>query len=304
MYEVYLYERSIQTSHLSNNVSLKLEFDLNFYEDTIRFSRIKLSDQQNRIQNVLDVQVCAKVNNIKIKKTIGQIQCSLLTFNYYSNSTEWEWVFDSKDISNIEEIRSGDASFSIEIKIIILTKNENKIIPFNGSGQISFPEEKWLSFIRHFGYSTKYGLTLPPSLLNDKSWLQAFDKLKVARDHMQRGITHDALRQCLSTLEAYSDAKDRGGPYDNKSWEGFLKDFVPQKKAALAGLFSGIATYLNKVGHHRESKQLEDGLKTTIPLDQYEVELLLAISHLTVTYLERIRIGNTQGEIGAKNLHV
>lgn len=292
MYVFSLYEQSMHTYSL-NQTPLRLEFDLNFYDDKILFRRITLSDQKNRIHNILDIQISAKSHFNKLKKTVGQIQSSILTFNKHMNLTEWEWIFDSNDISNIEEARNSDVRFDIEVKLIIQT-NEKEIVPFCGKDQIHFPEKDWLSFIQHYGYSTKYGLSLSTTILNDKSWLHAFDVLKTARDHMQRGITHDALKQCLSVMEAYSDAKERGGPYDKKCWDEFLKDFIPQKKDGLAELFSGVATYLNKVGHHRESKYGEGGTKSSIPLDHYEVELMLAISHLVVTYLERIREENSQ----------
>jgi hypothetical protein len=52
-------------------------------------------------------------------------------------------------------------------------------------------------------------------------------------------------------------------------------------------LLTGVSTYLNKVGHHRNSKMKnEDGNLVHIPLDQYEAELLLGISQLIVTYLK------------------
>lgn len=292
MYVLSLYEQSMNTYSLHQS-PLRLEFDLDFYNDKILFRRITLSDQKNCIYNVLDVQVSAKSHYTELKKTVGQIQSTILTFNKQLNSVEWDWVLDSNDISNIEKVRSGDVRFDIEVKLIIQT-NEKEIVPFCGRDQVHFSEKDWLSFIQHYGYSTKYGLSLSATLLNDESWLHAFDMLKTARDHMQRGITYDALQQCLSAMEAYSDAKERGGPYDKKSWDGFLKDFIPQKKDGLAELFSGVATYLNKIGHHRESKHGEDGTKSSIPIDHFEVELMLAISHLVVTYLERIRKENSQ----------
>lgn len=277
-------------NHLSNNIYFRLEFDLRFHEDIVQFSHIQINDEHKIIQNILDVQSSARVNNITVRKTVGQVQTSLYVFNQNSNVTNWDWVFDSKDISTIEDVRNGDVYFEIEVRAIVqLNENGTRILPFTGKGQVRFPETDWLNFIRHFGYSTKYGLALPPSLLNDRSWLVAFDLLDDARQHMQRGKTHDALRQCLSTIESYMDFAKRGGPYSEKVWDELLHDVVPQKKEGIIRLISGVSTYLNMIGHHRNSLQKENGNLSRVPIDQYEAELMVSISHLVVAYLERLR---------------
>ncbi|BFH61129.1 hypothetical protein [Paenibacillus azoreducens] len=291
MYTINLVESSIHSNYLNNNNSrIKLEFDLRIYEDTIQFVNISLTDQFSRLQNVLDIQVSAKSSYSVIKKTVGQIQTSLWVFNQNSGHNRWDWIIDSNDISTLEGVRNGDLELDIEVKAIVeITENGSKMIPIIGRERVRFSETDWISFIRHFGYSTKYGLSLPPSLLNDKNWIEAYDSLNDAREHIQRGKTYDALRQCLSVIESYIDTDKRGGPYSERVWEELLHDITPQKKDGIAGLFAGVATYLNKVGHHRNSRQKVNGNLETIPLDQYEAELLLGISQLVVTYLERLR---------------
>lgn len=291
MYTINLFESSIHNNHLNNNYRLKLDFDLRIFEDTIQFVNIELIDQYHRLQNILDIQVNTRSSYTKIKKMVGQIKPSLWVFNKNSGHNTWEWVFDSNDISALEGVRTGDIAFEIEVKAIVeISENGNKTIPILGREQISISESDWISFIGHFGYSTKYSLSLPPSLLNDKSWLQAYELLDDAREHMQRGKTYDALRQCLSTIESYMDyGKERGGPYSEKVWEELLQDITDQKKAGIAGLLAGVSTYLNKVGHHRNSKEKHNGNLASVPLDQYEAELMLGVSQLVVTYLERLR---------------
>ncbi|WP_190919328.1 hypothetical protein [Paenibacillus sabuli] len=282
----------MHSNHLNNNNSrIKLGFDLRIYEDTIQFVNISLTDQFSRLQDVFDIQVSAKSSYSAIKKTVGQILTSLWVFNQNPSHYSWDWVFDSNDISTLERVRNGDLEFDIEVKAIVeISENGNKMVPIIGRERVRFSGTDWISFIKHFGYSTKYGLSLPPSLLDDKSWLQAFEFLNDARKHMQRGKTYDALRQCLSTIESYMDfGKERGGPYSDKVWEELLLDITPQKKAGIAGLLAGVSTYLNKVGHHRNSKLKENGNLATVPLDQYEAELMLGISQLVVTYLERLK---------------
>jgi hypothetical protein len=293
MYTINMFESSIHSNHTNNNSRLKLEFDLRISEDTIKFINISLTDQYHRLQNILDILVSAKSTSTLLKKTVGQVQPSLWVFNKNSGHHTWDWVFDSNDISAIEGIRSGNIDFEIEAKAIVeISENGNMTIPIIGREQVRFSESEWISFIGHFGYSTKYGMSLSPSLLNDKCWIQAYELLGDAREHMQRGKTYDALRQCLSTIESFMDyGKERGGPYSEKVWEELLQDITPQKKDGILKLITGISTYLNRVGHHRNSKLKDNGNLATIPLDQYEAELMLGISQLVVTYLERLKEG-------------
>lgn len=293
MYTINLVESSIHSNHLNNNNSrVKLDFELRMVEDTIQFFNISLTDQYSRLQNVFEIQVSAKSSYTAFKKTVGQIQSSLWVFNQNSGQNKWDWIFDSNDISTLEAVRTGDLEFDIEVKVIVeISENGSKMIPIIGSGRVRFSESDWISFIRHFGYSTKYGMSLPPSLLNDKSWIQAYELLDDAREHMQRGKTYDALRQCLSTIESYMDyGKERGGPYSEKVWDELLQDIIPQKKDGILKLITGVSTYLNRIGHHRNSFQKDNGNLTPVPIDQYEAELMLGISQLVVTYLEKLRI--------------
>lgn len=285
MYTINMFESSIHSNHTNNNSRLKLEFDLRISEDIIKFINISLADQYHRLQNILDIQVSAKSTYTLLKKTVGQVQPSLWVFNKNSGHYTWDWVFDSNDISAIEVVRSGDIVFEIEAKAIVeISENGNMTIPIIGREQVRFSESDWISFIGNLGYSTKYGMSLPPSLLNDKCWIQAYELLDDAREHMQRGKTYDALRQCLSTIESYMDyGKERGGPYSEIVWEELLQDITPQKKDGILKLITGVSTYLNRVGHHRNSKLKDNGNLTTIPLNQYEAELMLGISQLVVT---------------------
>ncbi|GMK39061.1 hypothetical protein PCCS19_21150 [Paenibacillus sp. CCS19] len=290
MYTINLFESSMHSNHLNNNTFIKFEFDLRV-SDNIQFFDIVMSDQTHRLQNILDIQVSAKSNSTFLKKAVGEIQPNIRVFNQSTGYREWEWIFDSNDISALEGVRSGDLHFSIEVKALVeVRENGNKIIQITGSQQIKISESDWIRFIRQFGYSTKYGMTLPSSLLNDTSWTQAYEHLELAREHMQRGFTYDALRQCLSIIESYTDVGNgRGGPYMAKSWEMFLEDVTDQKKSGIIGLLTGVSTYLNKIGHHRNSAHRENGNLPPVAVDQYEAELLLGISQLVVTYLEKLK---------------
>ena len=282
MHEYSKYKNSLDPSRL------KFSFDLSMSGDTIKFIDISLTDQYHQLRNILDIQVSAKSNYTSIKKTVGQIQTSLWVFNENSTNNSWEWVLDSNDISTLEGVRTGDVGFEIEIKAIVeISEKGITTIPIIGSEQVRFSESDWISYIGHFGYSTKYGLSLPPSLLNDSNWLQSYQHLVDAREHMQRGKTNDALRQCLSVMESFIDSDKRGGPYSDKVWDELLDGVIPQKKEGIVRLFSGVATYLNMVGHHR-NRQKVNGNLPPVPIDQYEAELMVGVSQLIVTYMERL----------------
>ncbi|CAM3352496.1 hypothetical protein HP548_22830 [Paenibacillus taichungensis] len=221
MYTINLFESSMHSNHLNNNTYIKFDFDLRISE-SIQFIDIQMSDQTHRLQNILDIQVSAKVNSTFLKKAVGQVQPNIRVFNQGSGYREWDWIFDSNDISTIEGVRSGDLYFTIDVKAIVeVMENGNKIIPITGNQQIKISESDWIRFIHYYGYSTKYGVSLPAALLNDTSWIQAYEQLDDAREHMKRGKTYDALRQCLSVIESYTDVGNgRGGPYSSKVWEG------------------------------------------------------------------------------------
>jgi hypothetical protein len=289
MYSINMYESSMyKNSALST--AFKLNFQTNINEATIILENPFIEDVHNRIRNVLDIKIEIISLHTSLRKTLGQVKTSLWAFNKTTpNYNKWEWILDSNDIASIENIRYGDISFYVDVKAILLVDKENSIIPIYGQGQIRFSESDWLTFISNFGYSTKYASSIPSVLLEDNSWINAYRQLDIAREHMHRGKTYDALRQCLSVIESYKDSDKYGGPYSDKVWEELLQDMIPQKQEGIKGLLSGVSTYLNKIGHHRNIKRSENGNLETIPLNQYEAEIMLSITQLVVTYIERIR---------------
>lgn len=286
-----LFDTSLNADYVNNYSEIELRFDLKI-DETISFIEVKLADQNNKLRNILDIKVQIKSTHVSLRKNIGEVQSHLLVFKQNHGQREWEWVLDSNDISIIENIRSQDLNFTIEVKVIveIEEKGTKRIIPITGNDHIRIPETDWIRYIQHHGYSTKYGTNLSTSLLNDPSWVSSYEHLGLARDHLRRGMPYDALRQCLSVIESYTDGKGHGGPYSPKAWEEFLSDHMEQKKDAITKLLTGVSTYLNKVGHHRHSRMnSETDNLTPVPLDSYETELMLGITQLVVTYLERLK---------------
>lgn len=73
--------------------------------------------------------------------------------------------------------------------IVEVWEKGGKIIPLLGREICHFLETNCMSFIILFGFLTKYGLSLPPTLLNEKSRLQAFEFLNNVMGIMQRDKT-------------------------------------------------------------------------------------------------------------------
>ncbi|WP_258297652.1 hypothetical protein [Paenibacillus peoriae] len=286
-----LFDSSLNSDYFNNYSEIDLRFDLKI-DETIRLIELKLADPTKKLRNVFDIKVQIKSIHSSLRKIIGEVQSNLLVFKQSHGQREWEWVLDSNDISIIENIRSRDLDFSVEVKAIVdLDENGiNRTIPITGNHHIRIPETDWIRYIQHHGYSSKYGMNISTSLLNDPSWVSAYEQLSQAQEHLRRGLSYDALRQCLSVIESYTDGKGHGGPYSPKAWEEFLADHVEQKKDGITKLLTGVSTYLNKVGHHRHSRMNSeiDNL-TPVPVDSYETELMLGITQLVVTYLERLK---------------
>ncbi len=71
-------------------------------------------------------------------------------------------------------------------------------------------------------------------------------------------------------------------------WKGTF-DVDENKDAALQRLTAGIASYLNKVGHHRSRTETdEQGDWKESPVDHYEAEVLVSMTQLLVACLARV----------------
>lgn len=56
--------------------------------ESIQFVDIQVLDQSHRLQNILDIQVSAKVNSTFFKKAVGQVQPNIRVFNQGSGYRE------------------------------------------------------------------------------------------------------------------------------------------------------------------------------------------------------------------------
>jgi hypothetical protein len=124
------------------------------------------------------------------------------------------------------------------------------------------------------------------SSIQHPSWADATKRLGDARSHLRAGEDYDALRDCLSTLESLVSP-----PYTADAWKKRLASLPDQKATGLAALFSGMATYCNKVGHHRSRQERDAGNDfQQMPLDHWEADLAVGAAQFVTAYALRLRM--------------
>ncbi len=86
-------------------------------------------------------------------------------------------------------------------------------------------------------------------------------------------------------------------PYNADSWKTRLKDLPPQKADGIAQLLSGLATYCNKVGHHRSrAGRNAAGDLPPMPLEHWEADLTLGAAQFITSYANRLQANGTLRE--------
>jgi len=208
----------------------------------------------------------------------------------------WIWQLLPEDVELIETTRAAHPESNIGLlveirgiaKVLDDRGNYVDVVPIkDGGGQIEIEVSQWESLLKQIGYD------VPPSTsglagissLGHSSWQEASNSLQEARSHHRAGEDYSALRQCLSSLEGLIDS-----PYDKKSWEGQLSSLPNQKADAIAELFSGLATFCNRVGHHRDRNERDvDGNLVPMPLDHWEADLVLGAAQFILAYAMRLR---------------
>lgn len=301
MEEINLYSYSFNNNPLNGPVA-QLTFDNHtFVDGHICLTGVSLALGRNsnisEISNVFLLDAKIYLNSSQTMKSIGEVVINPLIFNpKYNRSNRVPWILDSSDIATIEKFRSnGNACFHLNISGLVEVKRDNEIIivPIRGEHYITIQQSSWNDYIEKLGYSTVYTLNVPSVIASDSSWQEATHKLGQARSLLRTGYTHSALEKCLSILDAYVDPHTRGGSYDEKLWNGILQGISDQKQLGLKKLFAGLSTYLNKVGHHRNSAEKDaEGLLPLVQIDHYEAELMVSVTQMIVTYIERINSMN------------
>lgn len=156
------------------------------------------------------------------------------------------------------------------------------------AGNIVLEMPKWDRMMKSLGFA----VDAPALGFTDRvtaehpSWQFAMQVTERARTHYRNGEDYDALRDCLNGLEALVTA-----PYHAASWRPLLKGLPGQKAEGIAQLLSGVATYCNKIGHHRDRERRDaEGNLPAQPLDHWETDLIIGVAHYILAYAVRLRL--------------
>ena len=216
-----------------------------------------------------------------------------------SGTGYWKWELTREDIEFVESAHTGDQhtphyfTITIEGLVRIVDPDKGTFVGLATAHAESTPDFRiaasdWINLVTQLGYRT------PPSVqsllgvaaLGHPSWIEAENRLVEARRHLRLGEDKAAVVAGLHELEGIVTA-----PYDRRRWEQHLAGtMLDQKTQAIAELMSGIATWANRVGHHRDRSQRDaEGDLVVVPLDHWEAEIALAQIQLALTYALRLR---------------
>ncbi len=209
----------------------------------------------------------------------------------YTNHTfDLRWKLTQQEVELLEERRRGhDLVLELRCSGIATVpdpqQDTSRLASVTTGTQVVIPRSDWEQALVNIAYQPARWLELPLESSHWPNWDQTIAQLQAAVGHLARGETHDVLRECLDLLE-----RRRPAPNNKDSWRGVF-DVDPHKEEGLQLLVSGIAGYLNKVGHHRH-RTVRDAsgnlLRTTV--DQWEAEIAVALTQLLVAYLERLPV--------------
>lgn len=211
----------------------------------------------------------------------------------------WEWRLDYEALAQIERLRQGH-DLRIDIQLEGLAAVPGKMLggqdesmtlwPIEVIGNERFAQSDWARWLLNWNYNPLQAITSPLYNSYWPDWSKIQNDMQSALLALGRGEGHEALTQCLSTLEKLQTA-----PYNAKSWQDvFAVDH--QKQDGLAALFAGLGTYLNKVGYHRSRMATTAGGENPrSPVEHWEAELAVAMTELVLANIRRLS-RNPEGE--------
>jgi hypothetical protein len=217
---------------------------------------------------------------------------------------KWQWVIQPEDVEVVERARAaqpaGPLYFHVEIKgIAKLTGPAGELGGLEAlrgqAPQLVIEHSQWERLLGGLDYA------LPPShvalvglsALDHPSWAAATSLLEQARNHHRSGEDYEALQSCLSAFEAVVTA-----PYNADSWKRLLTALPDQKANGIAELLSGLATYCNRIGHHRSRAERDaSGDLPQMPLDHWEADLVLGAAQFLLAYVRRLRLAGVLAEV-------
>jgi hypothetical protein len=198
------------------------------------------------------------------------------------------WLLLPEDIEEIELDHGGSgpgAPWTFQVTVQGLLSGSTGVVAIDGDDTLSIPASNWQNLMRDLGFGLGPGAqtSMSQSTHDHPTWLDAQKRLAGARELLRAGEGRAALAECLSQFEALATL-----PYRADSWRGRWA-VPPQKDAGLVSAFSGHCAYLNKIGHHRDSKpDAASREHKQMPLDQWEAELAVAASHHYLAYALRL----------------
>jgi hypothetical protein len=207
----------------------------------------------------------------------------------------WRWELHDEDIEAAiaQHALLGVHPFSFVVDITGVAKkidSTNQAVDIvalrSDNSRISISFSEWEGLIKELGY------TIPPSTVGlaglasteHPSWSEASRRLDDARKQLRAGDDYNALEDCLGVLESLVSR-----PYNAADWQALLSVMPEQKATGVAELISGLATYCNKIGHHRSRDDLQQ-----MPLDHWEAELVVATTQFVLTYAFRLGLSEPE----------
>lgn len=213
-----------------------------------------------------------------------------------SSPTRWLWEVLPEDVEMVEGARASEPTtpihFLVDVRGIAKLVSPNNdvldIVSIRGApSQLNVELSQWERLLQQVGYglSPSQSVLAGTATLEHPSWKEATTKLANARSHHRRGEDYDALRECLSSLEAIVT-----NPYNKESWKRQLASLPRQKADGIAELLSGLATYCNRIGHHRDrAERNAAGDLSAMPLEHWEADVVLGSSQFVLAYAMRLR---------------
>jgi hypothetical protein len=202
---------------------------------------------------------------------------------------EVNWILLPEDIEQIELDHGIDtaagAPWEFQVMVEGLSSGPSGVVATAGDGTLTIAGSDWQNLMQQAGYGLGPGArsALSQSTHDHPTWLEAEKRLARARERLRAGEGRTALEECLSQFEALASL-----PYRPDSWRGRWA-VPPQKDAGLVAALAGHCAYLNKIGHHRDSKADPASREySQMPLDQWEAELAVAASHHYLAYVLRL----------------
>lgn len=188
----------------------------------------------------------------------------------------------------VEQGRSASPASPIHLQLSVegVAETASGVLGVTGEGTFRIELSQWHRLLEQIGYTISPSIlaSLSSGALDEPGWREAAKRLEPARQHLRRGEDYAALEACLGQLEALATA-----PYQQQSWKSLLETMPAQKAESLGKWISGLATYLNRVGHHRSRDQRDpDGDLAIMPVDHWEAELAVASTQIALSYLLRI----------------